>query len=955
VHVDDLVPAGISGVTATGGAFVCVATGNDVDCDLATLAEGASATITITGTAGAGLASGTTLANTASVTSSTPDPTASNNTATVTSAIVTAPDLVTTKELVDPAPPIAPGQIITFRITVTNDGPSVARDVSLLEDAGDFLGDILDVRTEDFEPIGNCILEATGLRCELGDLAPGASVSLDTLWLVAPFQALGPYVNRVQVATTTPEPNTANNTSLAGWELTTTRTDVIVAKQGPAQLAAGSPFTYRLDVSNGEPPFDFPGIPSTAEDVVVTDTLPAGLVPNQAQSTQGNCSISGQTVTCNLGDLDPWIFIDSVQITITGTADPTLDPQTVTNTAVASSSTTDTDPTSDSASFDTDIVQSANVSVTKTADADPLVAGSVASYTVTVSNAGPSTASNVVVTDVLPGAVVFDPAASDSRCEQAPGTGPVNCTIPTIGPSDSVVLNLSGTLDPAFTGASVDNTVSVASSTPDPDNADNTVTITTRSSQVADLVLTKAAANQTPAAGDPAGASYAITLRNNGPSDAADVVLTDSIPAGTTLAGAVQTEPALNCTATDTEVTCPIGAFPAGSSQSLVVALSLPASFPGGPMTNTATATTSTGNPDPPPVEASATVDVAVIADLVVTKTIVDPAPPDPLVAGGPVTYDISVTNNGPSDAPNVVFSDTLPEGVGFLGGVPPPRGTCSVAVEEDLTIVGCQGDLLEVGETLSGRITLGIPPGFQGSLANTASIGSGALDRELVAQGSQNESTARSSVTAVLDVAVDAAAGTPRVAPGELASFTITVTNNGPSTARGVTLVHELPAGLAVVAGNGILQQTGCTLTGRTATCELGNFRPEASRRLTFSGRVPANAVDGTAFTDRAEITAEGDTNPPNDVDTARVIVVVQVPPSSTTTTTTTTSSTTSTTTTTVAGSTTTTTSPGSGSGGGQLPVTGLAIGGLLLVATGLVATGGLGRLVRRRPGPGH
>src|SRR5260370_632429 len=49
-------------------------------------------------------------------------------------------------------------------------------------------------------------------------------------------------------------------------------------------------------------------------------------------------------------------------------------------------------------------------------------------------------------------------------------------------------------------------------------------------------------------------------------------------------------------------------------------------------------------------------------ADLSITKTA-----PATVVAGNQLTYTITVTNNGPSNATNVIVTDTLPAGVNFL------------------------------------------------------------------------------------------------------------------------------------------------------------------------------------------------------------------------------------------------------------------------------------------------
>ena len=63
-------------------------------------------------------------------------------------------------------------------------------------------------------------------------------------------------------------------------------------------------------------------------------------------------------------------------------------------------------------------------------------------------------------------------------------------------------------------------------------------------------------------------------------------------------------------------------------------------------------------------------------ADLALTKT----ATPSPVIAGTNLTYDLSVTNNGPSTAKNVVIKDVLPAGVTIVS-VSAPGGTCNAGI----------------------------------------------------------------------------------------------------------------------------------------------------------------------------------------------------------------------------------------------------------------------------------
>src|SRR6185295_13343758 len=91
---------------------------------------------------------------------------------------------------------------------------------------------------------------------------------------------------------------------------------------------------------------------------------------------------------------------------------------------------TEPDPNAgnNSASAQTQVNPSANLSLTKTDSPDPVAAGQQLTYTLTAQNAGPSTATSVQVTDTLPGGVTFVSATpSQGTCGQASGT--VTCSL----------------------------------------------------------------------------------------------------------------------------------------------------------------------------------------------------------------------------------------------------------------------------------------------------------------------------------------------------------------------------------------------------------------------------------------------------------------------------------------------------------------------------------------------
>jgi len=111
-------------------------------------------------------------------------------------------------------------------------------------------------------------------------------------------------------------------------------------------------------VNNGPVPSNTP----EAQNVVVTDTLPANVTFNSASSTQGSCAESGGTVTCNLGTLG---FSGQASVTIIVTPNVA---GTLTNTASVTSDNPDADTSNNSATATTSVQAPATLAVSNTAD-----------------------------------------------------------------------------------------------------------------------------------------------------------------------------------------------------------------------------------------------------------------------------------------------------------------------------------------------------------------------------------------------------------------------------------------------------------------------------------------------------------------------------------------------------------------------------------------------------------
>ncbi|EJO5349606.1 DUF11 domain-containing protein, partial [Clostridium botulinum] len=169
---------------------------------------------------------------------------------------------------------------------------------------------------------------------------------------------------------------------------------------------------------------------------------------------------------------------------------------------------------------------SADVSVTKTVNLDPLVAGEEVEYTITVSSAGPSDALDVTLTDAIPACILNPEFSIDGGVTFNPWVSPYN--IGTIASGATVTILIRGTVDPSCTGT-ITNIATVDSTTPDPDPTNNESRIITPIETSADLSIVKTSNPDSVVAGEEV--EYTITVSSAGPSNALDVTLTDVIPA----------------------------------------------------------------------------------------------------------------------------------------------------------------------------------------------------------------------------------------------------------------------------------------------------------------------------------------------------------------------------------------------------------------------------------------
>jgi uncharacterized repeat protein (TIGR01451 family) len=491
----------------------------------------------------------------------------------------------------------------------------------------------------------------------------------------------------------------------------------------------------------------------------------------------------------------------------------------------------DPNPTSDQDVFVTQI-GGADLSITKTA-AESVIAGEELIYDITVDNAGPGAAFNVTVTDTLPPQATFIDD-TDSCTEGPPGV--LTCDLGNIAAGDSVTFQVRVSVT---AGSGVDtlvNEAEVVSDQDDPDDTNNVDTASTFILESADLAVTKDCKPDQPAmAGETATCTIFVT--NLGISAARDVTLTDT-----------HFSDVLFDVVGFSGATCVEN--PGGPAQSIEVSCSL------GDLAVDQTVIVTVPTPDPDTSNNQATDMLTFLgeADLAITKS----DSPDPVTAGLQLTYTLTVTNNGPSDAVNVVVTDNVPAGVSLDSvGVTLGVGACNAGVPGDpAQPTVCTFDSLANGGSAQMQIVATVLPQTTGLLHNDARVAGDTPD----SNNANDLATETTTVQSVANLVVSKSDAPDPVLAGEQLTYTVTVLNNGPSTARMVDLVDTLPAGVSLI-GASILEGGGtCSETGPgVLTCTLGDLDPGFMFTVVIDVLVAASVPDGTTLTNTAEVFEEG------------------------------------------------------------------------------------------------
>ncbi len=860
----------LQSVTASQGTCTPAVPANgtsiNLNCNLGTLTNGASATVTVVVRPSVATTGNRT--NTASVFSDDiGDPNRTNNTNSVTSQVVAKVDVQVTKTA-NPAS-VPAGATITYVATVRNNGPSTASTVNMTDTLPANAAFIaLSAATGG----GTCSAPAAGtvggtLNCTWASINSGTQQTVTYTLRPLTSAVGGTVVNNVAVSTATLETNMANNTATTTVAVTSPQLDILVQKDDtldPIDLGTNTGYVITIDNAG----------PSYGTNLVMTDVFPDPTSsPTAVFSYQGglNITVGGAalatpypctepaigatsgTLSCNFSGISSGsggrvvvrYNMRAESITVAGAYSGTAfnkvnvrvdeTESLMTNNEVVEATTTRR------VSIATDLA------LTKSTTTPTVYAGVNIPYTLTVTNNGPLASDGAQVIDVLPAGVTF---VSAPGCTHTSGT--VACAVGAlaVGASRSFTLTVQANtpyngVDPLVNTADLD-----ALGDTNPNN--NRGTASTPANPAAtptDFALTKSTTVPTVYPG--VTIPYTLTVTNNGPLDSpggANVV--DVLPAGVSFVSAP------GCTEASGTVTCAVGTLAVGTSRSFTLTVQASNPYTGAsPLMNQAEVQ-AIGDTNAANNRGTATTPVdpaATPTDFALTKSTTVPA----VYPGVTIPYTLTVTNNGPLDSPggaNVV--DVLPAGVSFVSapGCTEASGTVTCAV-----------GTLAVGASRSFTLTVRASNPYTGAspLVNQAEVQ--AIGDTNAANNRGTATTPYEPAATPTDFALTKTTTVSAVDPSGVIPYTLTVTNTGPlDSPGGANVVDVLPAGVTFVSA------PGCAYAAGTVTCAVGALAVGATKSFVLTVKANSPYDGATPLANTARVEASGDTNPSNNTGTA-------------------------------------------------------------------------------------
>ncbi len=790
--------------------------------------------------------------------------------------------------------PVVVQSNLTYTLTVTNNGPDTAKDVSINQTLPP---SVIFVSANASQ--GDVNFGGGAVSCNVGTLVVGGTA---TVTVVVSPQSPGTIFSTATVGALEQDLNPFNNTVTVSTVVKLPSADLSVElSANPSPVLLNGLLTYTtLVVNNG---------PAVATNVLVTNTLPVNVALVSTAASQGDVVSMANIIVAFLGTLNP-----GSNATVTIQVQP-LVLGTIAASSLVSSGVPDPVLGNNTSSVKVNVTAAADLALTLVGP-NAAVVGSNLTYTITALNAGPSTATGVSIKDTLPAGVSLVSAVSP----QGPCTligSVVTCQLTNnlaVTATATVTITVS-TATPALAGVTNVTLVDVASvsgAQGDPNIANNSATVSTVLSTPIISVVAAGFDLEIEGFQPPNGmidpgetVTMLFRLQNVGNVDSANnltatLLSTGGVtPVGTqsqiygalTVGGAAVSEPftfVANGTNGGT-ITASLQLVNAGTNLSVVkFSFSLP-------NTNSFANTNTIIIPDHGPGVPSPSTNLVsgvtgLIGKVTVTMTNVNHTFPDDIdiLLVGPKGQNVLLMShagfNGVLNDVALTFDDGATNSVGAPNFLPSATQILSGSY------VPTQYGAVNFTNTFNGTIVISsnnpppLPPYgtnlavFNGTTANGTWLlyvfDSAVGDQGQITGGWSLGISAGSEVNPVVDLGVTGKASTNSVVAGANLTYTFTITNNGPNLASTVQFTNVLPTNVTFVSATNSARVVTSTNGGGAVYCMLTNL-PTGSN-VTVTVVVTANA----AGTIKSQASVTGSDSDPNQSNNSTTVVTTATAP---------------------------------------------------------------------------
>ncbi|WP_296803694.1 hypothetical protein [uncultured Methanobrevibacter sp.] len=666
------------------------------------------------------------------------------------------------------------GDFVNWSIKVRNNGPDIAHNVEVIDVLPKSL--IWYNNTQNYNP-------DTGVW-NIGTLNPGDEIMLN---IVCKVNSTGIIMNNVSVNGSEFDYDLTNNNDSEIIKVSPSSDLSIIKVSNVSSTNFNQLVKWTLMITNNGP--------DIAHDVVVVDILPEGFIYIDSILEKGTYSDG----VINIGTLSVG---EKLKVEIISKVNRT---GTIVNFANITGYEYDSDLSNNKDNASVFVNPACDLEVIKKANVTNPNYGDIVNWNIIVRNNGPDVAHEVKVIDVLPKSLIW--VDDDGNGKYDLKTGIWN--IGQLNSNAFVQLNIVTRVN--ATGVTQNN-VSVSGREFDYNLDNNYHNDSIDVERTADVQIIKLVNNTNP--NYQSTIKWTLIARNNGPDKATDVYVEDILPKGLIL---INSSASKGIYDNGIWTMC---CLENGDEEKLEIVCMVNKT---GVITNLASITADEVDPNLTNNKNNKSISVPTTVDLEVIKQVSNEYP----FFGEDIIWFISVKNNGPDDATNVILYDLLDDGLIF--------NNYSSTVGE---FVGGKWVIGQLKNNQVVYLNISCKVNRLDNIVNEAFANSSEVDRN----ESNNKDDELICVFPVVDLSINKLVNNSNPNYKDLVKWIIIITNMGPNNASDVFIRDILPKGVEFVKSSGYIDMDGSWYAGDLAVGEVkdleiickvtstGNFRNIAS-----------------------------------------------------------------------------------------------------------------------------